>query len=452
MTTRRIISRAGPVRNERGYLMVMFVIIVAFVGAVAAMQVLVLTSVGTTSRAYDAYRQGATELVRLERAVAEAVLEQRQVSVADPTHTLSEALDRHVANMSAGGATVTVTRVPAALPVVTTFPNAGALAEPLAAVSAEWTPYLTPESAMMAGPRIAEYPEVRFEFSSERNVLDGTRTYWTEVAARLMAVPLTRFPITAYDLPFEIGSTHALTHAAPPSAAPAGLVPSRDSAFLADLQSQTGTLSYHYRRRATLAAAYQYVFSQRYIDRVAEYAGITHYHDLAAGGGTAVLAGMSRVGTAASWDLGVAGSGTYDTVTMARDAAVLFTEEAGHALRLHDTVGNTGASAMLILALGPSNRQMGPLTLKLATIARPVVIVGYNVRVIAAAGVAVNGALFLDPASTMTTEGALTVGHLSYWAGADGIAADAVAAGTLAASAETIAPRVVYVATTATRQ
>jgi hypothetical protein len=44
---------------------VLFVIILAFVGVATAMQVLVLTSVGTTARAYDSYRQSATEGARL---------------------------------------------------------------------------------------------------------------------------------------------------------------------------------------------------------------------------------------------------------------------------------------------------------------------------------------------------------------------------------------------------
>ncbi len=451
MTIAGNVSRGIQRSRNGGYLIVMFVVIVAFVGVVASMQVLVLTSVATTSRAYDTYRQGATESVRLERVVAETILDARQIAVSVSTTPLAEALNVHLRQLTNGDPAITATVIPSSLPSTVGFPNATAVPDALSSVSADLQPYLTPELALLVGPRVAAYPEATFEFASERTVLDATRTYRTQVKARLMAVPLTRFPIAAYDLPVEIGRTDAAPVIAPSPDSPRGLVPSRDAAFVPDLQAQKGVLPYHYRRRATLAAAYQYLFSQLFVDRVAEYAGITHFHDLDAASGTATLAGMSTAGLVTSWDLALAGSGTYGTVTLIKDAAVVFTEEIGKTIRLSDSVGSTATSPLFLLILGPADSGTGPLTVELTTIARPIVIVGYNIRVIAGAGTALNGALFLDPTSTMNPDGPITVGHLSYWSGSTGIPEHAVTSAPLPSAIEAIAPRVVYVATNTVR-
>jgi hypothetical protein len=444
-------SRRRGQHPQAGYLIVLFVIIMAFVGVLAAMQVLVLTSVGTTSRAYDQYRQGATEMTRLERTVVEAVLDEAQISVAKPPSSLAEAVSRHLGALSVGGATVTATLVPPATPKITTFPDSTATPDAIGPMPDGIRRFLAPELALMVGTRVAAYPEIDFEFGSERTVLDVTRTYRTQVRAKLLAVPLTRFAIAAYDLPTEIGSTAGAPSPRPASNLPAGLVPVRDVASVADLQGQAGVLPYHYRRRATLAAAYQYVFSQAYLDRVAEYAGITHYRNLDVVSGTATLAGMSQFGATTNWDIGTAGDGTYGTVTLARDAAVVFTEHAGNTLRLYDSVGSGNSTALLLVLLGPADAAVGALTVDISSIARPVVIIGYNVRVTASANVAINGALFLDPASALAPSGPLTLGHLSYWAGTTKVPENAVVTTALPIAAEAIAPRVIYVATNAVR-
>ncbi len=447
--TRRSVARNRP--RERGYLIVLFVIIVAFVGIAAAMQVLVLTSIATTSRAYDGYRQGTTELARLEHAVAETLMDERQISVPTKPPALADALGQHLSDLAASG-TVSVTSLPGNVPIVNTYPTSGTPPDSLGGPAADLQAFLTPELTALLGPRVAVYPEMTFSFAGHRSVLDTTRTYPVEVRARLIAAPLTRYPIAAYELPADIGSETGSATIAITSAQPAGIVPARDAAFVRGLQAMSGVLPYHYRRRAALAGAYQYIFSQPFIDRVAEYAGITHFCDLSASTGTAVLAGMSKSGTTATWDLSAAGNGTYNTITLANDATVIFTEAGGYTLRLLDSVGQASGSPLFLLILGPANAALGPLTLDLTTVARPVVIIGYNVRVTAAAGTAVNGAMFLDPASAVAPSGTITVGHFSYWAGSSSIAASAVTAtGEIPAAAEIMAPRVVYTATTAAR-
>jgi hypothetical protein len=282
-------------------------------------------------------------------------------------------------------------------------------------------------------------------------VFDTTRTYSAEVRARLVSVPLTRFPIAAYELPADIGNPAAV-NANPLTAMPAGLVPSRDQAFIADLQAQPGVLPYHYRRRALLSAAYQYVFSQAYIDRLAEYAGIAHYCDLAAGSATASLSGLRVSGATATWDLAQAGSGTYGTITTANEASVVFTESSGYSIQLTDSAGSSSSTPLFIVLLGPANPATGALRVSMGAIARPLVLIGFNLRVTAAGGAAINGAIFLDPVSTFTATAPISVGHLSYWAGSSAVdTTNVVASAALPASAELLAPRVVYVATWATR-
>jgi hypothetical protein len=213
-------------------------------------------------------------------------------------------------------------------------------------------------------------------------------------------------------------------------------------------------MPYHFRRKAVLAAAYQYLFSQRYLDRVAEYVGITHYHDLdAAANATAQLDGLVRMGNGADFDLGLAGGGQYATIRYTKDAVVVFTRQAGKTVNLSDSVGNGSAAPMLVVLAGPP-APAAPLTVNFAgSVQRPVVLVGYNIRVTAAPNVGFAGALFLDPLSSVASgTGPLLAGHLSYSLRAGGVPAGAVQAGaTLPLSAEALAPRVIYVATTQQR-
>lgn len=441
--THRVECRAG------GYVIVLFVVILAFVGVMASMQVLILTSVATTSRAFDAYQQGAVEQMRLQRAVAETLYAQRQIAVTPPTRTLASELDARLAELSAGGATLSVEQKPASLPPIVRYPDALGEPEPLGPVPDDLRPFLTPELERLCGPALSAFPETEFTFSSRRKVLDSERVYRTRVAARLVTVPLTRFPIAAYDLPSEIGQAGGPV---PPTAAsdlPAGLVPGRDRAFVADLQAQPGTLPYHYRHRAALAAAYQSLFSQAFVDRVAESAGITHFHRLGGGTATALLAGMTFSGATTGWDLGVACTGTFGTVAQVRNVAVVYADGAGKTLRLHDSGGGSTQPALLLVVAGPANRSLGPLVVEVSTIMRPVVMIGYNVRLSVAADTAINGAIFLAPDSSMVAGGKFSVGHLSYWAGSTGVPEGVAVPGPLPAAARHIAPRVAYVATAA---
>lgn len=94
----------------------------------------------------------------------------------------------------------------------------------------------------------------------------------------------------------------------------------------------------------------------------------------------------------------------------------------------------------------------GGLTLDLGTVARPVILVGFNVNVLADAGASWNGALFLDPGSRLEDRGLapLHVAHLSYAAASAAISANAVVADLGAPAAlEALGPSVRHVCTEA---
>ena len=456
--TRSLQSRtARPVRyvDRRGYITLLVFVILVFFATIAGMHMLLCIGVGQTARAYDTYRQGFAEATRLERAVNESCLMLRGVNYASSARTMAEEVAAQLAALDAGGTAITVNSVPAALPAPVSFPDVTAVPDPLGAPSAILQSMAPAELSRLLGPRVAEYPVQEFRFTSRRTVLDQAYNYGWLIQAQLVAVPMTRYAVVAYELPDEIGATTAgAGGSAPTPTAPIGLAPGSDPASLPALQAAAGTMPYHFRRRAIQAAAYQYLFSQRFLDRVAEYVGITHYHDLdAAANATAQLDGLVRMGNGADFDLGLAGGGQYATIRYTKDAVVVFTRQAGKTVNLSDSVGNGSAAPMLVVLAGPP-APAAPLTVNFAgSIQRPVVLVGYNIRVTAAPNVGFAGALFLDPLSSVASgTGPLLAGHLSYSHRAGGVPAGAVQAGAaLPLSAEALAPRVIYVATTQQR-
>ncbi len=456
--TRSLPSRTGrPSRyiDRRGYITLLVFVILVLFGTIAGMHMLLCVGVGQTARAYDAYRQGLAEATRLERAVNESCLMLRGVNYASSTRTTAEEVAAQLAVLDAGGATITVDRVPATLSAPVSFPDVTAVPDPLGVPGTALQSMASAELGQLLGARVAEYPVQDFRFTSRRTVLDQTYGYGWLIQAQLVAVPMTRYAVVAYELPDEIGAmTAGAGSSGPTSTAPIGLAPGNDPASLPVLQAAAGTMPYHFRRRAVLAAAYQYLFSQRYLDRVAEYVGITHYHDLdAAANATAQLDGLARTGNGANFDLGLAGAGQYATIRDTKDAVVVFTRQAGKNVNLSDSVGNGSAAPMLVVLAGPP-APAAPLTVNFAgSIQRPVVLVGYNIQVTAAPNVRLAGALFLDPLSSVAGgTGPLSAGHLSYSRRTGGVPPGAVqVGGAVPLSAEALAPRVIYVATTQQR-
>jgi hypothetical protein len=227
---------------------------------------------------------------------------------------------------------------------------------------------------------------------------------------------------------------------------PRGLVAARDPAALDDLATSPNRPG-HYRRRALLAEAYQYIFSQRYYDRVADYVGTTHFYAIDGGVANPTLAGGLAASGVYSLDVGLFGEGQLGSLTRTSSAVVFYSNTGGSRLILSDSVGS--GSAVFILVLGPASATSGQIELEISgSIGRPIVIVAANANVTAGPATAINGALLLDPKCQVSTgNGPVTIGHVSYWLGSSTVNTSAFRPGTMPAAAAALSPRVVYAAT-----
>jgi hypothetical protein len=213
------------------------------------------------------------------------------------------------------------------------------------------------------------------------------------------------------------------------------------------LQASLDALPYHYRRRAGLAAAYQDLFSQSFLDRVALAAGITHCLDLDApvvpGAG---LDGLTVGPVVSEWDLGVAGGGSRAGLQARKPLALVVARGVGKTLRLVDSVQNATLAPLVLVLMGPAGEG---LRVELHGVMRPVALVAFNLRIQATAGAHWAGALFLDPGSTLQADpGApLRTAHLSRAASGPALLPGAVLVDqVMPASLEALVPRVPYVA------
>ena len=377
---------------------------------------LALLAAARTARGYDRWRQHLTEVQRFERAVVEAALTEGECDAT--AGTPAENIRQHWARLEPSDRDLTVTSAPTAWPWTPALPMLEGTASPLA------TP--TPALLQMAPAELRRWLGSRVEISSPcqvtarstRAVPGQTKPLHYASELLLVSIPLTRFGLAAYELPTDLGRQDGPeTASAGRSDLPAGLVPGRDAASRPDWLAEAGTLPYHHRRRASVAAAYQRFFSQAVADRLAASAGTTHFHDLdrTDPATTAQLEGLTRTSTGAEWDLGRAGRGRFGAEEAVKSVAVVVARTAGRQLVLRDTVGAPAASALLLICHGPADQAAGYLQVHLETILRPVMIVGYRVRLSAAPGAVVRGALLLDPGSTLAPgSGGWRVAHLSY--------------------------------------
>lgn len=443
--------RSSPFHKRDGGWAVWIVVLTLFVfSIVAASHALFVVHVGQQSSAWDSYRQGSTEGARFERVVDEVMLDQRGIRFI-PTGTaipsLPDDLAATISRLNAGGADLSTLSVPT-LESPVMYPSLTSNVTLVGTIPSSIFASFTPDLQMMAGSRAAVSNEMEFRFRSQREVLGHSYNYDYSVKTRLISVPISRFGICAYEYPSEIGqSVTQLPAQSPIPSNPLGLAAGRDPASLSSLDSATTSLPYHFRSRATLASAYQYVFSQKYLNKLSVYAGTTHYYAIdVPADDTANLTGMSRVVGGASLDVGVAGRGRRGLSDEMSSMFVIFTNTAGQTLYLSDSVGSTATAPLFILVCGPANRLLGRLTVNLQGIARPVVIMGANVSITAAANANVNGALLLDPDSQLpSSTGPLYVPHLSYKAGSSLVyASSVVVTGTMPVAAEQLLPRVIY--------
>lgn len=440
------------------------VLSIILLAAMLSLNTAALVTVGNTSRALDVARQNGLLAARLESATREAAQLTYGVALAHGTNDFETEV-RSIATIGGLGAarlkTVTVGITPAPLRF---FPDLAGDPAPLRSPSQHFNsmarPRLRALCGIQRGTTIAESDtfEVRYTFSRPGQLPESEHEFAVAVECRLVATPLTRHGVMPYELPAFVG---AKTGAAnwpvsidPVQVGPLGLVGPRDPAEIRDLvgvsEGPTENRPGYYRYLAALADAYQYVFSDTYLQRVADYAGATHFVQV--GGGTAnpALSGGREAGAEYLLDVGAFGRGSVGAHTSERRAAVFTASAAGARLVLSD--GGGSSDAILLLVAGPGgSAPAGRLELALATdIARPVVIVCYNVDVTASGARRVNGALLLDHSCRVSSSvGPITAGHLSY-SSSGHVSPDAFRLHAMSETAEALAPRVVYVATSRT--
>jgi len=324
--------------------------------------------------------------------------------------------------------------------------NVAALAQPSSTLLAEAGPQLR----FMMGNRVAEFPKTRLTLTYSRKTV-GTEamTYPIAVAARLISVPLTRFALCRYDLPSEIGMSSESVVEWPryfsaDQVAPTGLVPARDPANVGSLTFEQNRPS-HFRYLATLSEEYQYVFSQRYLQRMVDFAGATHYLKIGASKTNPRWSGAKETANGLALDLGEFGDGASGPVVAQKNCGVICSVNSDTQIALSDD-GDRVSGIVLVIA-GPADLSLLPTRVVFSgPITRPFVLVGYHISIEASSAISLNGAIFLDRDSSVPpTAGPFTIGHLSYWQGAASkVAVNAFRPGSLPAEIESLVPRVVY--------
>ena len=447
--------------SRRGAAVVALMIIaVIILGSLLSLNTAATLSVAKTSRALEVGRQNFSTAVRLEQTVREAAQSVFGTKLRSEPMNFDGELQRVLGAASLGALQELSATVDQAPGVPTFFPVLSGSPQALAAPSAQVRLFSTPALDRFINARgqsaVAESAPFTVRFSFSRPAASSEYTYNVVVKGLLVAVPLTRYGAVAYDLPVEIGSRASgsarLNHFAPGDVGPQGLVMGRDSAHISVLErppsgSGTDSRPAHYRYLAALSETYEYVFSDTYVQRVADYAGTTHFIQIGAGAANPVLVGGSEVSTHYALDLGVFGSGSFGATVETRDAVVIHATTAGMRLVLTDS--GASSSPMLLIFAGPAaGSGVGHAELEFGTdVLRPVVIVAYNVAISPGAGRVVNGALLLDrECSVSASVGPMQVGHVSFAAGGD-VSAEAFTLQPMSANAEALAPRVVYAIT-----
>jgi hypothetical protein len=429
-------------------------------GALLSTTTAALLTVGRTSRALELARQNTLLLTRAERAVHEVLQATYGFGVEPSGEDVRSAIERRLA-AQLGAARLDSVRLGGSLAAPEAFPNLAAAAAPLLEPSEALRRARSPslDKLMCARGRssVAETPGVDVEFAFTRDApRNRTHTYRAVVTGRLVSVPLARPALTAYERMDTIGQAEPgwrpPEHLSLAQFGPLGLVAARDPAhvdspYLAAAGPSRAVRPGFYRGLAALAEAYTYLFSDLYVQRVADAAGVTHFLRLDTPLLNPSLAGGTLSGSVFTLDVGAFGQGTLGARSEVKNLAVLVGVAPGARVVLQDNGGSDSAMLLLVLgsAAGPS---AGRLSLEIAgSIRRPLVIVACNTLVSAAADVVLNGALFLDPDSTIDAgSGTLTLGHLSFFAGAR-VPLEQVRIAELPAAAESVCPRVTYAVT-----
>ncbi len=434
-----------PIRKaQSGFLVVLVLAILGLFGALGALQVLIHASAGLSSRALEHRRQRLTITLRAQRVLGEALLSLREVG-SNRTDALEPVVAEKIAELDTGHAKLLVESCPAVIPMPVAFPNLNQEFDPLLAPSAQMLGLASPELRGLMGSRVAEYAAGRTIFTCETPVMGRTLRISLAFEGHLIAVPLTRVAKMAYELPGELGALPEADASVQVSGS-LGLVPSRDAASIGSTQAVSDALPYHFRRKASIAAAYEYLFSQSSVERLALYAGPAHILDLdQEPTDIPRLDGYSRTAEVVELDLGVMGRGRWGSIDCVKPVVMVSSGKEGIVLKLRDSAPAVQRQPMVLVLMGTAKT---PFLVEISSVSRPVILLGFNLLLRATAETNWSGALFLDPRCSLSVgQGVVHVAHFSYAAGATQVAASSVVADLpLNSALEQMAPRVIHAA------
>ncbi|OIR09236.1 hypothetical protein GALL_84660 [mine drainage metagenome] len=438
-------TSANRPTRPRGFVAIVAMLALCWIAAIAGLRALIVANAAIVSRAYDSARQEGILSRRLERVVSEttlaAVESGRAPASADPAALAGEALAR----LDAGGVEILVTGAPAAFPSYPPYPSGLAAAAVPAPPGPGLLSVAGPQLRAMMGRRVVEHAPQAWSFSCRRRWLGVERTTTVRLECRIVEVPLSRYPVLAYELPSEIGMTAAVAEpAAPVSALPPGLAAGRDPFQLTGLLTG-GARPYHYRRRAGLSLLCGYLGSQDFVNRAALAAGPALRHDLGVPESeTARLSGFVRTPDGGQLDVGTAGEGAWAGQSARGNLILIAVMAPGQKVTILDSVGDDTAPALLVVLLGEAG---AGLTIELAGVRRPTALFAFNAGLQASPGSVWNGALFLNPGCRFSAPAgpAMHVAHLAYAASSTEVAAGAVVADlAMPPSLEALMPLVRY--------
>jgi hypothetical protein len=443
MNSSRIYSARGSAA------VALLLIAILILGSMLMLHTSAIVSIENTSRALELARENATTATRLEKATREASQRIFSPGVGASSDLFWQELTKIISGAETGPLTIAEPQCDAVPASPIWYPDWSGAVAPLVAPSAELNLMTSPSAQAMFGNRVAESAPFTVNFSFAKATNASLQNYSVSVVTRLVAVPLSRFGLTLYDLPEEIGKT------TPPvptpqfiplnKIAPSGLVPTRDFANIPDLSVSLRRPEY-FRYLAALSETYQYVFSQSYLQRVTDFSGPTHFIQIGAQSANPQWSGGLEAGLHYSLDLGEFGDGTFGPTTATKACGVICAASPGTQIDFSDD--NSKTAPILILVAGPADPQVSPAVVNFsASITRPIVLIGWHVQLTSSSPVKINGAVLLDRESTVSVSaGPFTVGHLSCWAGG-AVDPDAFRIATMPLEAEPMVPRAVYAAT-----
>lgn len=442
--------------KQRGVLTLYALFIIISIVIVLVALLAISRNVAVLSSSVDSTRQMSVEKRILEDVVWRAVMSKIGVAGENNTDPINDTIDSFLTHLNAGaGVTITRSATSPALPTCNMFPASGVVSSSVPTLANYPLKYQT--SSLIAS-RAALLTASPLAWRFTRAVSNTTENRAYTVEANVWSVPLFNWPLIAYGLPATKGSA-GVPKLAPTSAWATKLVSSvtsngstplivttlkpgtsGDPTAFATLYRTPKTgeneiLPRYYQNLTAIAwDAWEYIWG-KYQTQLAGYASSSGtYFDLRNPPATAPT-GLTLSGSTLTVDLALVSSKAL-TVVDATGGAVV------------NLKGNS-ASAIVLQVI---NRGSTKCTINVpSTATRPTALYAVNSNVVLASA-SFNGAVFLDPTSTISGTGTVR-GMLAYYANTPQSSASSINLlppdSALQTTLDAIVPRAVVVSTKA---